>query len=119
MKRSTIDLALGASLAAFACGEQPPREKTEVTAANVHKEAGEAADSTARHVEQEKDQFVGAAQQEIDQFQRQLASLKSQAQAASGEAKVALTAKVAELEGQWRTAAAKLAELKAAGAANW
>lgn len=119
MKRLTIALALGASLAAFGCSEREPPERTEVSAADVRKEATEAADASARYVEQEKDQFVRAAQEELGQLQQQLASLKSQAQTASGEAKAALAAQVAEIEGRWQAAEAKLAELKAAGAGKW
>ena len=119
MNRLTIAIVAGTALAAFGCSKQEPVGTAKVTAETVRKETKEAAGATAQYVEREKDEFVRAAQNELDRFRYQLAQLKSQAQTATGEAKTKLDAQVARLEVQWQAAEARLAELKSAGAGKW
>lgn len=119
MNRLTIAVLLGTSLAAFGCSKEEPPTRPQVSAADVQRETKEAAGTAAQYVEQERDQFVRASRQQLDQLKDQLAALNSQARAASGEAKARLDAQAAKLEAQLQAAEAELAELTAAGAEQW
>jgi small-conductance mechanosensitive channel len=116
MKHTTIALML-ASLAAFGCSRNESPEQ--VTATDVRKETTEAVDTAARYAAQEKDEFVQAAQQQLNRLKDQLATLESDARTAQGEAKAKLEAQQALLAGQLRAVEARLAEVQAAGAAQW
>jgi predicted nucleic acid-binding Zn-ribbon protein len=116
MKRTTIALML-TSLAAFGCSRNESPEQ--VTASDVRKEATEAVDTAARYAAQEKDAFVKASQQQLNRLKDQLAALDSDARTAQGEAKAKLEAQQTLLAGQLRAVEARLADLRAAGAAQW
>lgn len=119
MNRLTIAILLGTSLAAFGCSKEEQANSSRVSAEDVRKDTRQAVDTTAQFIEQEKDEFVRAAQRELEQLRDRLAMLKSQAQSATGEARDKLDAQAAQLEQQWQAAEAKLAELKAASAEEW
>jgi DNA anti-recombination protein RmuC len=119
MNRLTIAILLGTSLAAFGCSKEEQASSTRVSAEDVRKDTRQAVGTTTQFIEQEKDDFVRAAQHELDQLKDQLARLKSQAQSATGEARDKLDAQTAQLEPQLQAAEEKLAELKAASAEKW
>jgi TolA-binding protein len=120
MKRTTLVLAIAASLAAFGCSkEEAPPAKGEASAVDVRKEATEAAGTAAAYVEQEKDQFIRDAQQELDRMEDRIASLNSRAKTATAETKAKLDAQVADLQAQWLVLEARLADLRKATAENW
>lgn len=118
MKRLTTAIAITAALAAFGCSKEPPA-KAEVSAADVTKQASEAADTAAQYAAQEKDEFVRASRQQLDQLKKQLGTLNEQAKTASGEARKNLEAQIDRIEAQMRRVEASLAELAAAGAERW
>lgn len=119
MNRTTLVLAVAASLTAFGCSKEVPPAKPEASAADVRQEATEAAGPAAQSAEQEKDQYIRDAQQELDRMKERVASLNSQAKAATGEAKAKLDAQVADLQAQWLVLDARLADLKRATAEKW
>jgi TolA-binding protein len=116
MKPLTIALMLG-SLAAFGCGRQEP--PTQLSAAEVRKEASEAVDTSARFAAREKDEFVQASQQHLNRLNDQLAALAGDARAAHGEARAMLETQVAVLSDRLRALETRLDEVQAAGAGQW
>lgn len=66
-----------------------------------------------------RDQFVSAAEQDIELGQKKLADLRKRAGTATSDAKATLDKQVAGLEGDLKAAQDKLAELKQASAKRW
>jgi hypothetical protein len=119
MNRLTIAILLGTSLAAFGCSKEEQASSSRVSAEAVRKDTRQAVGTATQFIEQEKDEFVRAAQHEIDQLKDALARLKIQAKSATGEARDKLDAQAARIEPQLQAAEARLAELKAASAEKW
>ncbi len=110
---------LGASLLALGCGEQQSPPQTSMSADDVKKETGEALDAAAQLAQQEKDEFLLATREEMDEIKADVATLKQEAAAAQGEAKQKLERQVAELEEKWNAADAMVAALRAESAEAW
>jgi len=116
--RTAFVLLAGAALLAAGCTqEQSPQGA--VTPGEVQQEAAEATDAAARLAQQEKNEFLRAAEQEMSRLKSDLEVLKQQAQAARGKTRVTLDAQIALLEEKWNAAQAKVEALRAQSAEAW
>jgi hypothetical protein len=82
----------------------------------VTRHAGEAA---ARLAGKEKNEFLQASRQQMDEIKSDLAALKREAHAAQGAAKEKLERRIAELDQKRNAADAKMAALRAEASEAW
>ena len=110
---------LSASLFTLGCGNDQLPAQSGATASDVKQQTGEALDAGARLAQQEKNEFLKASRQEMDEMKAELDALKREANAARGPAKEKLDQQVHELEEKWNAADAKVAALRAESAEAW
>ena len=110
---------LGATLFALGCGNDQSPADGGAAGNEVRPNAGQALDSATQLAQQEKNDFVRATQQEMDEIKADLDSLKQKADSAQGAAKDKLDSQVRALEEKWNAADAKLAALRAEGVDTW
>lgn len=82
-------------------------------------ESGAAVDTAADAAKAKWNEYTAAMQTQLDQFKVKYAELADRAAKAEGQAKADLDLKVAEAKTKLDAAAAKLDELKSAGADRW
>jgi hypothetical protein len=110
---------LGATLFALGCGSDQPPAAGGTAGSDVTQQAEQGLDSSTRLAQQEKNDFVRATQQEMDEIKTDLDALKQKADSAQGAAKDKLDDQVRALEEKWNAADAKLAALRAEGVDTW
>ena len=120
MKRVVLSTILPFALALAACGEQATeRAQAPVTANEVKQEATEATQAVANYAQQEQQEFVANARQELARIEAQLVEWRAKAKSAGADAEETMNAALERLEKDRQAAAEKLAELQSSGAEKW
>jgi len=107
------------ALAAAGCNKPQQPSTARVDAQDVKKDAQQAVDTAGQFAQQEKDDFVNASQQQLEEAKQELARLKGEAQAAKGETKAKLDGQVEALQRKWDMAELRMEQLKQAGGESW
>lgn len=120
MNRLLLAFLLGSLLAVSACSKkEEDRPPSKVSTEDVKKETKEAIGTAMDYAKQERDEFVGKAQKELDEINPKMEELKKKAQEATGEAKVKLDEQIKRLQQEQKAAAEKLDKLKSATGEAW
>jgi DNA repair exonuclease SbcCD ATPase subunit len=93
--------------------------RADVTAKEVGRNVAQAADSTAKYAEQEKDKYVRKTRAEVDELGTKIDRLGVKARAARDDVKAKLDEDIAALDGKRDEAERKLDDLKSANAGAW
>ncbi|MGQ0506515.1 MAG: hypothetical protein ACT4TC_14475 [Myxococcaceae bacterium] len=102
-----------------ASGVASPVFAADTTAKDLKREAGEALDTTARYVGEQKDAFESRMKARLDQLNAEIAQLKEKAKNGTDDVKRKAQAEVDALEPKKRAVENKLSELKSSGAGAW
>lgn len=117
------------SLGLLGCGEEPQTVPTPpappvqtppepVTGADVRREAGEAMETTAKYVEQQREKLTAEAKESLDALRKEMDELAAKAEAGGEAAKESWSQMQAKLEPKMKAAEDQLAKLgTATGAA--
>ncbi|HXF92423.1 MAG TPA: hypothetical protein VNK46_06675 [Nitrospiraceae bacterium] len=90
-----------------------------MTTERVQREAQDAVETTKESTVQRKEAFQRKIQEELDEMQAQIASLRAKTDQASAEARAKVQQMIADLEKKKEAARKRLEELKSAGASAW
>ena len=116
MMRSFMFVTLGLVIALAGCQKQEPAK---VTAGDVKEKVTEAAGTAADYAKQERDDYVGKIQKEMDEAKAELDKLKTKAKTATAKAKAKLDRDIKIADDKWRAAESRFNELKSASADAW
>lgn len=119
MNRLLMLMILGLSLTLSGCGKKEESSPPKTSSEGVQKEATDGGGTMTEQAKQERNEFVGRVQKEMDELNNKLAELKKQALEVTGEAKIKLDQQIQNLEQEQKTAAQKLADLKSATGDKW
>ncbi len=119
MKRLLLPVLLGLAFTVSAAEKREEGVPPKTGSADVRKETGEAIDAMTAKARQERDEFVGKAQQEMAELNKKMAELRKKAKKLSGEAKARLDQQIRNLEPELKAAEQKLADLKSATGEKW
>lgn len=105
----------------LACGkpEEPPREPSDVSAAEVKEEAREAADAAEDYVATQRRKLAKQAQRAVADVDRQLSEARGKARELPDRARLGLEAAIDHAERAQGRLRAELEELREAGAQHW
>lgn len=109
-------MLVGISVSISACQKQEPAK---VTAEEVREKAAQAAGAATHYAKQEKEEYIGKVQKEMDELKAEIGKLKTEARKASAKAKAKLDDDIKVSEDKWKTAERKFVELKSASADAW
>jgi len=103
--------------------EEAKQSESEVTSADVKKEAEEALQTAKAFTQQQKDEYMQQMQARIDKIEKEIQEVQAKAQSKATELKEDSKAKfdqsMAELRSKKQAAADKLAELKSSSDKAW
>lgn len=116
MVRLLLLMLVGLSVSFAACQK---REPAKVTAEEVREKAAQAAGAATDYAKQEKEDYIGKVQKEMDELEAELDALKTEARKTTAKAKAKLDGEIKVSEDKWKTAERKFTELKSTGADAW
>jgi exonuclease VII large subunit len=115
-----VTVSLMATALATAGCDQPPEPSTgRVSSQDVKQDAQRTADTAATFAQQEKEDFINASRQQLDEVKQDLTGLKRQAKEAKGDTKAKVNDQVDALERKWKLAELRMEELQQAGGDSW
>ena len=116
----TLSLTLSAALVLFGCGTNTTSSPESKAKATIAKDKiGEAAEATADAARAKRDEYASAMSKRLDELNAKYEELKDRTAKADAQAKKNLEKKLEEARVKRDVAAAKLEELKTAGADRW
>jgi hypothetical protein len=120
MVRFLLAISLTLPLLLGACQKREDKVAADkVTPQEVHEKVADAMSTAADYAKQEKDEYVAAAQKEMDEAKQDIERLKVRAKTAGAKAKIEIDRDIKAAEAKWQVAEGKLKELKAASVESW
>ena len=110
---------LATTLATAGCDKPPEPSTGRVSSQDVMQDAQHTADTAAKFAQQEKEDFIKASRQQLDEVKQDVAGLKRQAKEAKGDSKAKVDGQVDALERKWKLAELRMEELQQAGGDSW
>lgn len=112
-------IVLGLVLGISACDKREGIPLPRIGAGEVKQQAREAAGAVENAAKKEKDQFVAAVENDVQETKAKISDRKSKITNATGKAKTVMERQITALEEELRVAEQKLTDLKSATVEKW